>query len=375
MASAKGTTTRRASSSRSPKRKDDEHHVSPARWAGVAFVIVAIVAAVVLGMVSPSDPSPQTPGAPADVAEASPTPIPTTLDTRVPVAQPVITNPIDGMTKEIDFPVTVDLPDEELPKRLLRLYTISGENDIVGELDKPKPGTKVTVPSVRVDTGEHVLTAVLDGPAGWGPRSEPLYLTVDRNAPDLAITKPKNKHSTYESKIVIEGTSEVGADVVVTNETLGNSVQEVVGNSGTFDVVVRLKKGVTNKIVATSRDQAEVKRTATVRVTRLDGVPRVKIKQVPAVKRSSLPAKLRIVVYVTDAKGKPIPEAQVDLTLGAPDRTALAATEFTNADGRAVWRPTDEPSSSTADALELAVTVTSPLSGDSKQATQTIEFR
>ena len=36
---------------------------------------------------------------------------------------------------------------------------------------------------------------------------------------------------------------------------------------------------------------------------------------------------------------------------------------------------TVEPSSSTADALELAATVTSPLSGDSKEVSKTIEFR
>ncbi len=374
MASAKpAQTTQRSSSSKSPKKKGDEAEVSPARWAGVALVIIAIVAAIVLAMFSPSDPS----VAPAQVAlEASPTPSPTVLDTRVPVAQPHITNPVAGTTKEIDFPVTVDLPEEKLAKRLLTLYILRGEDeDIVGQLDKPKPGGPNTVLSVRVERqGPHELTAVLSGPGGFGPRSEPVVVTVDRNAPELAITAPKNKTETYDNKIVVEGTSEVGAEVVITNETNDFQVKEVVGNSGTFDALVRLKRGAMNKIVATSEDEAKIKQTETVRVSRLDGVPRVKIKDIDRIKRSELPRKVRVVVNVTDAKGKPMTEAQVDYLLGGPDRTTLTETDFTDADGKSVWAPMVEPSSSSADALELSVIVTSSLSGDSKELARTIEF-
>jgi len=372
MASAKpATTSRRSSSGKSPKKKGEEPEVSPARWAGVAFVIVAIMAAIVLAVISPSDPSP----APAEVApEASPTPSPTALDTRVPTAQPRITNPVTGPTRELDFPVTVDLPEEELAKRWLTLYILRGEEE-VGKLDKPKSGGSVTVPSVRVDPGPNELTAVLSGPGGFGPRSEPILLTVDRNAPELALTAPKNKTETYEARIVVEGTSEVGADVAITNETTGAKVKEVVGNSGTFDATVRLKRGVTNKIVASSIDGAGIKRSKTVRVTRLDGTPKIKIQDIDPVRRSDLPKKVRIVVDVKDADGKPMADARVDYLLGAQDRTTLNETLFTDADGRSVWRPIIEPSSSVADALELSVTVTSSLSGDSKDGARTIAFR
>lgn len=370
MATAKSTsTTRRTSSGRSSK-EDSETQVSPARWGGVALVITAIVAAVVLAMVSPSEPS-QAPAAAA--VEPSPTPIPTQLDGQAPVAQPRITSPKTGKTTaEIDFPAEVDLPLEEgVPRRLLTLYIMRGD-DIVGELPSPKTGGTVTVKSVRVDPGLNQLTAVLNGPGGFGPRSEPVLLTVDREAPELEITSPENKLETYDETVLVEGTSQVGAKVRIRNKANGFKATETVGNSGTFDASIKLKRGTVNEIVATSRDEAGIPETKTVRVNRLDGRPRVKVRGGP-VDRSS--AKVRIVVDVTDAKGKALQEAQVEFALGGTDRATETETLFTNADGRAVWKPTVEAGSASDDALQLAVTVTSPLSGETRRVPKTIEFR
>lgn len=371
MATAKSTSTTRRSGSTSKPKKDSDAEVSPARWAGVALVITAIVAAIFLAVISPSEPS-QAPGTAA--IEPSPSPRPTVLDGQAPMAQPRIISPITETTNEIDFPAKVELPEEELPKRLLTLYILRGDQ-IVGELPRPKTGGTVTVPSVRVDEGVNELTAVLSGPGGYGPRSEPVILTVDRDAPDLAITAPKNKIEIYDETIVVEGTSEVGSKVLIRNETNGHKATETVGNSGIFDATIRLKRGVVNRIVATSEDKAKIPRSATVRVTRLDGRPRIKIKDIDPIKRSSLPAKVRIVVDVTDAKGKPLSDAQVDYSLGGADRTTQTEADFTNAEGRSVWAPVVEPSSSTTDSLELSVTVTSPLSGQTRETQRTIDFR
>jgi len=371
MATAKSTSTTRRASSGTGSKKDPETEVSPARWGGVALVIAAIVAAIMLAMVSPSQPTPAPGSAPV---EPSPTPEPTQVSGQVPVAQPEIVSPISGKTAELDFPAEVRLPDDDVPRKLLRLYILHGD-DIVGELDRPKTGETVVVPSVRVDEGPNELVAVLDGPGGWGPLSEPVLLTVDRDAPELAVTSPKNKSGTYEDTVIVEGTSQVGAKVRIHNLTNGHKATETVGNSGTFDIAIRLKRGVMNRIEARSIDEARIPQLETVRVNRLDGRPRVKIKEIPPIRRSELPAKLRIVVDVTDAKDKPMPEARVDFALGGRDRTADTETLYTNAEGRAVWKHVVEPSSSVGETLELSVTVTSPLSGDPTDEARTIEFR
>lgn len=372
MASAKpATTTRRASPSRSPRRSGEEQEVSPARWGGVAFVIVAIVAAIVLGVFSPSEPA-TSPGAVA--VGPSPTPSPSTLDTRVPTAKPRITHPQEGTTNEIDISVKVAVPEDELRRGELTLFILRGDEELK-RLERPKPGSTIEVKGVRLVPGPNELTAVLRGPGeGWGPRSEPLLLSVDRDKADLAITSPQNKASVYEDTARIEGTSEVGAEVLVENETTERGTPVTVGPSGEFAVTVRLKKGP-NTITATARDEADIPNTATVKVTRLDGKPRIKIRPIDPIKRAQLPTEIEVVVEVTDAKGKPIADAQVDYQLGAPDRTAVTDPGTTNAKGRSRWPVRVEPSSSTADALQLSVTVTSPLSGQKATATQSIDFR
>ena len=54
-ASSPSSSTRREGSSRR-KQPDDGQAVSPIRWAGMALVILSIVAAITLAMVSPSEP-------------------------------------------------------------------------------------------------------------------------------------------------------------------------------------------------------------------------------------------------------------------------------------------------------------------------------
>ena len=174
----------------------------------------------------------------------------------------------------------------------------------------------------------------------------------------------------------MEGTSEVGAKVVVVNTTnKSRQLYGVVGPSGEFAVSIALKRGATNKIQAKSVDQAGIPKTAEVRVTQVDGRPRVKVKPLEPIDRSELPTDLRIVVDVTDAKDKPMRDADVHFVLGGPGYTTDDATIATNADGRAVWKPTVGTSSSNTKALELTVEVTSALSDDtSKPKTYEITF-
>ncbi len=183
MASAKPTaTTRQTGSSKSP-RKPDDMEISAARWAGVGLVIVAIIAATFLAVISSSDPGSET--SPGAAAEAAATAAPTAADTRLPVAQPRITKPLEMVTSEIDIPVTVQVPEEELPKRLLTLLVLRGDEEL-GRKKGPKDDGKVAV-HVRLVPGPNELTAVLWGPGGPGPLSEPVTVTYDPDAPPLEI--------------------------------------------------------------------------------------------------------------------------------------------------------------------------------------------
>jgi hypothetical protein len=339
----------------------------------MALVILSIVAAISLAMVSPSEPVDR----PAVVPEiASPSPAASDPGGGVPEAQPRIVNPISGKTtRELDFPVTVEVPEETAVKRKdLRLWIKRGA-DALGHLDQPKTGGTVVVPSVRVAEGLNEITAVLAGPNGPGPSSEPVLITVDREAPELAITAPKDKAEVYEATVAVEGTSEVGAEVLIKNATTGSTRKERVGPSGTFGAVIKLKRGEDNKIVATSVDEAGVTQSAKVQVTRLDGRPVIKLKRIPKVRRASLPEKVKITATVTDEKGKPLGDVSVDFSLGGADRITISDSIYTDAMGKAVWKPSVAASSSTTDKLLLSVTATSPDSGKSRTVDAEIELQ
>ena len=381
MASTKSsTTTRRASSSRKSPGKD-EQEVSPARWAGVAFVITAIVAAIVLAMISPSDPGISTPGTAAgatpDAADASPTPEASVLDGEPPTAQPAIVNPLDGKsTSEVIIPVTVEVPKEDLPRDTLRLVILRG-NEVLKEKTKPKtPGT-FTIEGVGIDPGANELTAVLSSVGGgFGPRSEPVVIVVDEDMAGLEIIAPQNKAKTYEKTVLIEGTAPVGSDVLVVNKTNKHKVPfGIIGSGGDFTASVSLKRGATNRIEARTVDEAGVPVTAEVRVIQQDGRPKVKIKDIEPIRRASLPGEVRIVVDVTDAKGEPMPDAEVFFILSGDDRMSDDARVDTKDNGRAVWKPMIEPGSSGTTELELVVKVTSAYSEDQKTARATIDLQ
>jgi hypothetical protein len=369
MATAKAGGTMKRSSSNRTSQKSPEPDVSPARWAGVALVIAAIMGAIVLAVISPSQPDTVT--EPAVVAGApSPSARPTSLELLIPVAKPVITIPLDGkVTREIEIAMTVDIPEDDTIRRgLLTLYIYHGDK-IEDKKPKPKPGTTVTVEGVRLTAGDNILTAALRGPDGYGPVSDPIVVTLDENAPKLDITSPKNKYETYEDQVAVEFTSEVDAKVHIVNEANTFDQDEVMGASGEASIVIPLKRG-NNRIEATSIDEAGQDRTVVLRVIRLDGRPRVKVKVPGSVKVGDTP---RIAVDVKDSDDKPMKDAEVHFSLSAPNRTTVTEIGTTNASGRAVWNPEITGSSSSAEALDLVVVVTSP-SGDKKTLDRKIDL-
>jgi hypothetical protein len=376
MASAKGGgTTRRSSSDRSSK-KSQEPEVSPARWAGVALVIAAIVGAVFLAMISPSDSdAPSQPG--NQVAEVQSTglePSPsasasaTAIDVPVPEVAPEIVIPTDGkVTGEYEFEVTVAVPDDtNVARKHLDLHVYNG-GQLAKTAEKPKPGTNVKVKGIRLAPGQNSLTAVLSSPAGPGPASEPIGVILDEDIPPLEIVAPKDKHETYEDSVVVEVTSEVDASVTIHNLANDHDPEVTIGPSGSASEVIQLKRGK-NRIRATSVDQAGQRQKKEVVVTRLDGRPSIKLRVPETV---DPPDEIRIVAEVTDARKKPMQDAEVHFTLTAPNQSTLDQNSITNAKGRAVWEVAISGSSSPADALEVGVTVFAP-SGDKRTKTQSI---
>jgi hypothetical protein len=348
-----------------------EPPIGPARWAGVALVIVALIGAVGLAVVSPSDDGGTTdPGGTTAGVTATASPPASPLDTRLPVARPEIVSPKAGwIIGEWYIDVDVAVPEgEALPKRLLSVVVLRGD-EVLKSLQRPEAGRTLTVSDVPLVAGTNELTAALQGPGGLGPVSETVSITQDRDAPVLRITAPKAGTETLETTIEVTGTSEPGASVAVSNGANRWDADVGVGPAGSFEVRVPLAMG-RNRIVVRSTDAAGMEQLDDVVVVRKDGRPKIKISAPKQVSRADLPKLIRIVVDVSDANGDDIRDAVVTYTLGGPGWTAQDFEDRTDANGRSTWEVELVAGGSGSDPT-LGVEVIAP-NGERSQDSRTI---
>jgi hypothetical protein len=364
MATARPVASVRRNAS-STGRSDPAAEIRPARWAGVALVIAALMGTILLAVFSPGDV-----GKPEVAAEAEAPPVASPGqapashrpgDTRLPTTQPAITSPRDGSVEgEWDIAVMVSVPQDPLPSRALWLVILSDGQE-VKRVAKPGRGKSVEVQGVPLEPGANLLTAALEGPGGLGPASAPVVVHQDRDAPELGVVSPENGTETYDDEVDVVISSEPGASLVVTNNATKRDNDYTVGPTGTQTVSVRLAVGK-NRISVTSTDEADQKQDAAVMVVRKDDQPDIKLGGTRQVKRSALPACLRIVVDVKDAEGEAIPEATVTFTLGGPGWQTKESVDTTNGNGRAVWTPDLLPGASDG-APRVTVEVVTPQGG------------
>lgn len=361
MATAKPAATTRRSSTGKSTKKGPEPEISAARWAGVALVIAAIVGAIILAVVSPSDQESTTPAI-APAASATTGPVASPVDAPVPTERLEIVAPISGITPEVDIEVTVDVPKIELPRKQVAVVILrNGERIAEVPREKPKTGGTQVVGGVRLLEGHNELTAALQGPGGdLGPLSDPLVMTVDLDAPALAITSPKNKTRTFEDSIEVTGTSEPGAEVRIKNATADYDQEIVVGPDGKYEQAVPLKVGP-NKISVTSTSAAGIPDKKEVNVIRKDGKPTIELLSPPkTIKRGSLPKEIKLSVRVTDSAGDAMEGAVVSYNLSGLGRIAETSVDETNVNGRSNWIVIVKPGGPGSDGLLLTVEVTSP---------------
>jgi hypothetical protein len=368
MATVKPSAAPRRGTTPRSSKKGAEPQVSPARWAGVALVMTAILAASMLAMLSPSDPG--NAAQPGIVAGSSPSPVPSVLDDRVPTAKPTIVSPAEGITDEVDIDVVAQVPDDPLPRNMLTLVVLSGDEEI-GQKARPALGGRVTVKGVRlVENSLNELTVALKTDAGvMGPSSDPVMLTHDEDAPGVVIVSPEDGHTTLDKTVEVTVASEAGAEVRISNKKADfGPARFSLGPAGEGSKTVRLAYG-TNVIVVESEDQAGNSiRPKKVRVTRTDLRPQIVLKKAPkSLRKSTLPKAITLKVEVTDKKGKPMADATVDFTLGAAGYPGDTGSKTTDAEGRASWTTEVPWSDSLRTTIPVTVTATSA-SGESIKA-------
>lgn len=304
------------------------------------------------------------------VGPVAPTANPT--DGRLPSEVPEIMAPAEGtVTGEREIAVTVSVPEDPLPRRLLTLEVVR-DGVILKSEPRPVIGTDVVVEGVRLDEGPNVLTAVLRGPGGAGPASEPVTVALDRTPPDLTVSAPRENRKTTEPNIAVTGTSEPGATVGVRNATRGWEDPAVVGPSGSFEMLVPLSQG-RNRIVIRATDPAGNVRRITRFVEQQDGRPVVRLKAPKSVKVASLPTNIRIQARVSDADGEPIQGADIVFSITVPGQGSEIHEGVTNPAGRSNWRPSIGSGGRRGDIIIVNAQVTAP-NGQQRKASVEIPY-
>jgi hypothetical protein len=338
MATARPVGTVRRSTGTGGRPAPASAEIPPARWAGVALVIAALLGTILLGMLSPGEGgSPELAvGAPTETTVPVASLVPND-DPRIPRSRPVISAPqAETVSREWTIGVTVDVPQEKLPAKILDLV-IYRDGEEVRRVERPGRGKPVTV-GVLLEPGRNELTAALASPGGVGPTSEPAVVHHDSDAPELVIKAPQDGLETLENSIALAIESEPGATVVVRNEANDRHMTETVGPSGTVSMSMKLDKG-RNRISVTSTDDAGKRQDELVVVQRRDGHPKLELSVPKQVRRADLPRRLRVAVVVKDWAGKPIPNATVNFSLLGLGRETESNVDTTDASGRAEWRP------------------------------------
>jgi hypothetical protein len=353
MASSKpAATIRRASK----KPGSSEPEIPRGTWAGVGLVVAALLGAVALAVISPSDPTGNTAAITIPVESADPGG--TVIDGRLPTERPQILDPDDGdVIKDIEIDIRVAVTRDPLPPGELMLQIL--RDGVMVREKKPRQLTEVRFDGIRLRQGTNVLTAALSGPGGLGPLSEPITVVVDQDGPSLEVLAPKINTETFESSVVVSGTSEPGVKVQVNNRSKEWEDATTVGPGGTFEQSVPLVEGK-NRIVIVATDTVGNNSKETRVVSKQNGRPSVALSVPKRIKASSLPSELKISADVTDANQQPIPGADVTFTLIQPLRSTETHETVTDDDGRATWRAPIAKRTGGDDVIKIAVKVTAP---------------
>jgi hypothetical protein len=317
-------------------RAQAEPEVPRSRWAGVGLVVFALLAAIVLAATAPLEPD-EAAGvtvvqpSPSATVPAKPTP---SLGTGpVPEVAPSILDPGVALTAESTLDLTVSLPETPIRPRDLKVAVFRNDREVAR---LPGRGPEVSVDDVELKRGENVLTAALVGPGGIGPLSEPVIITLDADPPEVTVIAPPEGAIVDEGRVTVKGRSEPGANVSIRNASGGAPYELTVGPEGTFKAQVALGPKA-NRISIRATDALGNTRSVERRVVRAAFEADASLRVRPSsIRIARLPTTVRIVLKVSDAKGRPVDRAPVTFSV-LPFGQSAEIYEAVTRDGKATW--------------------------------------
>lgn len=308
-----------------------EEPLSAWRRAGVAIVAAALVFSVVLALGGT-----RTPVAPPGPDGPDPTARPVATATAALPADtttPVVAGPDPAVTQETEWSARISIPDPGIAVDDLKLRIYRNGEDILLVKVKELETTR----KIPLKRGENRIEVALVTPEGEGPRSAPVFITLDTQPPRIEVDAPRDGAIVTSTLVEVRGTGEPGREILVRNTTNGAEQRVTTGDDGAFALEIRASEGQ-NRLVLIAEDEAGNRREETLVVTVGTGEGRATLKVTPAtIRLADLPTGVVIRAEVRDVDGKAAVGVIVDFSLAAPGLEAEVWEATTDGDGIATW--------------------------------------
>jgi hypothetical protein len=271
----------------------------------------------------------QSPGIPA-----SPTPVPAS-ELVADMAPPVLDAPA-GITRGNAISISGHL-GAELPasgQYKVRIYVNDEERS---EVKLGRHDATFAVAGVPLDEGENTVSATVVGAGDETAQSLPVTVVRDGTAPRIDVTSPAAGSTVYGETMLLNGTTEAGAEVKVVDRTNGAQAATTAGSLGAFSLLVPLRMGG-NALELSAVDEAGNSSQKTMSVSRAESQAAVALTlSRDSFDVATLPQAISMVAQVTGPNGMPLDGADITFSISPPGQTTVTHTTTTTDTGSASW--------------------------------------
>ena len=272
------------------------------------------------------------------VGRLTATPVPTATDF-VPTDSPRIAVPDNAFTNVAQVQLSISVPVEVLGDATakVRIYLALEGLDAAPVVDVPVGTTSTMLVPFDLTDGRNDISATLRRGDIESDESPIVTYFLDREAPKITVTSPKNGAAIDAAEAVVKGKTQPNTNLVARNLGNGSSISAVANREGVFEFGLPLAPG-SNDIEISGTDPAG--NVGTARLTLLQGSDEMVVRLSASTYRISVkdhPSSMQLVVVVRDPAGSPLAGASAFFTLQIPGLAPISNQLTTGPDGRAVF--------------------------------------
>ena len=264
------------------------------------------------------------------------TPVPTEAVV-VATNSPIIGQPESAYTNDDRIQLRITVPNDVVgdADAKIRLYLALEGLEAAPIQDVAIGETVSEVIDVLLERGRNDFSATIIRSGVESEFSPVVTVFLDKTAPKVSVTSPKNGTTVNEPDAVIIGKTEARATLVGRNDANGTSVSVTATTDGTFQFTLPLEPG-TNVIHIDTTDLAG--NTSTTDLSYIQGSGEMSANLSASLYLISIshpPSSLKLTVIVTDPAGVPLAGASAFFTLQIPGLAPISGSATTDANGRA----------------------------------------